>query len=371
MKDKKGFGILRLYGGESGKIGYYNLQELGLARALRKYGYTVYIFFPAKTKKIQELYIEDGIMLIYLPARIYGSQSIFNVEQLSNYSFEILQIQSDNQVMTPTVSAYCRRNHIHYYYYVGIIESHSNSSWKRRVMNCLFQRNLKCMRNAQVFTKTKTVKEQLIQNGIEQPVLVPVGLDMTDIPLIETDKNTLRKELNLPANKKLLIFVGRLEADKRPLDLLGLMPDLKDKYALVMIGKGSLKEEVERYIVSENLSECVYCIDEIPNQELHLYLKAADYYINLNEREIFGMGILEAMYQGCVVIARKAPGPLMIIDDGRDGFLVETDSEIVDKLQTEVGEIPNRAHEKIVREFNWETSCQRLLEKLSENSDKE
>ena len=40
--------ILELYCGESGKAGYYNSQELGLARALKKYGIHVTIVYPDK-----------------------------------------------------------------------------------------------------------------------------------------------------------------------------------------------------------------------------------------------------------------------------------------------------------------------------------
>ena len=41
------FGIAELYCGASGKTGYYNSQEIGLARAMKKLGYRCYIFYPA------------------------------------------------------------------------------------------------------------------------------------------------------------------------------------------------------------------------------------------------------------------------------------------------------------------------------------
>ena len=38
-------GIIRLYVGESGKVGYYNIQEIGLAKSLAKKGIYTDIFF--------------------------------------------------------------------------------------------------------------------------------------------------------------------------------------------------------------------------------------------------------------------------------------------------------------------------------------
>ena len=43
--------IVELYCGESGKLGYYNSQELGLARALALKNINVTIVYPDREKK--------------------------------------------------------------------------------------------------------------------------------------------------------------------------------------------------------------------------------------------------------------------------------------------------------------------------------
>ena len=45
--------IVELYCGESGKLGYYNSQELGLARALALKNINVTIVYPDREKKEQ------------------------------------------------------------------------------------------------------------------------------------------------------------------------------------------------------------------------------------------------------------------------------------------------------------------------------
>ena len=83
--------------------------------------------------------------------------------------------------------------------------------------------------------------------------------------------------------------------------------------------------------------------------------------VNLNIGEIFGMAILEAMYYGCPVVARRSPGPEFIISDGTDGFIAESDKEVTEKI-TELFEnakqrksIADRAKEKVKTCFLWES----------------
>ena len=39
-------GIVELYYGESGKKGFYNNQELGVAKAFKAKGYEIIVFYP-------------------------------------------------------------------------------------------------------------------------------------------------------------------------------------------------------------------------------------------------------------------------------------------------------------------------------------
>ena len=49
----------------------------------------------------------------------------------------------------------------------------------------------------------------------------------------------------------------------------------------------------------------------------------ADIFINTNDKEIYGMSILEAMYCGCPVVAKRAPGPEFIVDNGQTGYVID------------------------------------------------
>ena len=64
------FAITTLYCGSSGQKGFYNSQELGLARAMKPLGHEVIIFYPDKDlqERSEEL-TPDGIRVVRVPAQ--------------------------------------------------------------------------------------------------------------------------------------------------------------------------------------------------------------------------------------------------------------------------------------------------------------
>ena len=131
-------------------------------------------------------------------------------------------------------------------------------------------------------------------------------------------------------------------------------------YKLLMVGNGELKTAVENRIKELKLADSVQMIDRIPNSDIWELYRLADSFVNLNQQEIFGMAILEAMYYGCKVVAWVAPGPNLIIENGKSGWLTESNDEVMERIldATDVGE---EAHRRILREFTWESSAKKII----------
>lgn len=108
----------------------------------------------------------------------------------------------------------------------------------------------------------------------------------------------------------MFIFVGRLDPYKQPLDLVPLLQAAPDWYAII-IGQGSLGDELTRRLTDAGLLDRCRLIPQLPNEQVHVYYHACDAFVNLNPNEIFGMSLLEAMYAGCPPVARHAPAPTL------------------------------------------------------------
>ena len=354
-------GIVELYYGESGKKGFYNNQELGVAKAFKAKGYEIIVFYPQNDiDNIIEEFVEDRIKIVYVPATTIGNHSKYDWNILKNYNVDIVQIGSDNQMYAPSLIRFCDKNDIPLYNYIGTTKSDTNCIIKSCIMRFLFLRNVVYYRKHKCFAKTTFVKKELEKYGIKNVEVANVGLDTTIIPNVMDDRHSIRSKLSIPNNTKVLLYVGRMEEYKRPLEAIQLLTKLPDRFLLIMVGTGTLDLQVDKIINNSNLGKRVRRIKKMSNNEIHQYYKAADYFLNFNRKEIFGMSILEAMYQGCSVIAFHAPGPDEIISRNTDGFLVSTIDEMRDIITENKKIGKERARERVLEFFMWEKTVEKF-----------
>lgn len=355
------FGIVELYHGASGENGFYNSQEIGIARAMKRRGYNCVVFYPDITaKKVKEERIEENILVVYCPANAIGVHSSYDWKVLLRYLVDVIQIGSDNQLYLPSLVRFCRKNNIRFYNYIGTVGSDSSNRLKKIILNLLFRRNLNIYRHNKCFVKTEAVYKALCARGIKDITIMPVGLDLAVIPEINESKPQLRAVCNIPQEKKVVIFVGRMDGYKRPLELVKLIDALPEQYYFIIIGTGFLDDEVEHSLEKLDCSERIKRIKKIPNSKIHRYYALSDYYVNFNDKEIFGMSILEAMYHGCTVVANHAPGPDMIIENGESGWLAQNTEEIIDIIEKEETVNTCTIKSRILDVFVWDKTVEKI-----------
>lgn len=356
--------MVRLYCGNSGKKGFYNMQELGLAKALARKGINVYIILLSTLDKVLK---EDkefpGVTLLTIPARKIANHGFFDCSIITKLKIDVVHLQSDNQIYAPYVMNFCKKNEIKCYNYVGTLKSDSNNLLKRKLMDILAKRNIRYYKKNFVFAKTPTVRKQLIERGIKDVEIAPVALDIEIIPIIKEVRSVLRERLKIPQDKKVIIFVGRLEEYKKPLNAIELISQLGNEFYLIIIGKGLLKSKIFSKIKQYRLQNKVKYIESVPNEEIHAYYKASDFFVNFNDKEIFGMSILEAMNQGCTVVAVNAPGPEYIIEDGVSGYIVENYNEMKNILENSQL-CSEESKQRILTNFQWENTCDIIFDHI-------
>lgn len=343
--------------------GHYNVQEIGLAKAFAELGHDVTIIYWVKTsdKKCNtEVAISNRVRKAYLPGQHIKHHVVFNCDLLKMYNFDIIHVQADNLFYVPEVTKWCRKNQIPYYCYVGTIESSNPKRIQRAIIDFISKRNLKAFSKSKVFVKTTAMKKKLESLGIKDVEVAAVGLDFSVIPDVPAGRLELRKKLNLSEDKKIALCVCALRESKHPLDIFEVANSLDDDYQIVFIGDGDLSDEMNRRI-TENKFTCDFVrVPYIDNSAIHEYYKCADFFVNLNPDEIFGMAILEAMYQGCTVIARHAPGPDFIIEDKKCGYLANTTEEIAKLIKT-ASPTGTQARDRVIDKFNWKAMANTVL----------
>lgn len=353
--------------GDFGKKGFYNAQEIGLAKALDS------LVDEVKVYKLVSADMENSIEAIegcrnskiqYIPANKIGANGMPSMKMLDS-SLDILVFFSDTQLAVPSVYRWAVRNKIYFFPYIGVAESHSTNRAKQIVMDFLFRRNIKVYRECRCLVKSPAVGMQLKQQGVERVTIAPVGLDVSILheDYEKCDPVMLKRKHGYQQNDKILLFIGRLTEEKQPIKMIQIYADIAKKdarYKLLMVGMGELKDEIIQCIDELGVSRGIRLIDRISNCDIWELYRFADAFVNLNQQEIFGMAILEAMYYGCKVVAWKAPGPDFIIKDGISGFLVDSDDRAVDLVLN--GEIDSvSAHKRVMDCFTWDIAANKIV----------
>lgn len=347
-----------------GQKGFYNAQDIGLAKALDN------LFDEVKVYKLvsadQKMRTEKingckNTTILCIPAKNFGINGIMDTSILDK-SLDILIYFSDTQFSVPKVYKWAKKNKVQLFPYIGVVESHSTNKVKKLFVNWMFNRNLKVYRNSHCLVKTPTVEKQLYSLGVKQITVTPVGLDLSlmheGFDLV--NKKQLKEKYKFKESDRVLLFIGRLIDEKQPLRMIDLFKKLKEKdenYKLLLVGDGPLKNEVNERIIRNGLSEDIIQIEKIPNKDIWELYRLAECFVNLNKQEIFGMAILEAMYYGCKVVAWKAPGPELIIEDGVSGYLIDNDEMFIRKVKL-ANSTEKAARERVISTFTWNTMAQ-------------
>ncbi|MFX0195747.1 MAG: glycosyltransferase family 4 protein [Candidatus Hodarchaeota archaeon] len=99
---------------------------------------------------------------------------------------------------------------------------------------------------------------------------------------------------------------------------------------VLMIGSGSLEQEVRSYITANKLTDNIHLTGKISIDEMPDYLRASDAYISPSLSDGTSVSLLEAIACGLPVVVTDLPAIREWVKDGINGFLVpEKDPDIL------------------------------------------
>lgn len=350
-----------------GKKGMYNSQEIGLARGLSEHDHTVKVIkCVVSEEEVGIETINDRATIEYKMCKYFGSNGDFKTDWLDGDVDLVIQF-ADLQMTVPRIYRWCVRNKKKYIPYVGVTFSQAHNSLIRKLMDILFERNVNVYKKTGCIAKSENVKGALASRGISKICVAPVCLDIGQIntSVQVATKDELRAKWGF-GEERVILFIGRFEEDKHPLDAIRILDRLNDKSTkLLMVGQGNLHHQSEALVAERSLTDRVRFIEKIDNSNIWELYRLSDVLINLNPVEIWGMTLLEAMYYKTGVIAHKAPGPSTMILNGETGFIAGSFEEIGDLLETHKmfsDEMLAKAYDRVINEFSWKKSAGMFLE---------
>ena len=209
---------------------------------------------------------------------------------------------------------------------------------------------------------SETMRAELAEKGLPNLHVVRRGVDtQTFHPRFASAAMRERLTQGHP-EKKLLVFVGRLAAEKE-IHTLRPMMERRDDVALAIVGDGPYRRELEQHFAGT----ATLFPGFMEGEELASAFASADAFVFPSVTETLGLVILEGMASGLPVVAARSGPTMEQVTDGVDGLLYDSgDQASLDAALTRLGDAELRGRiRKAARaeaeRFSWENASDDLL----------
>ena len=339
--------------------------------------------------------IPDRIEITFFKDNLFYFEDLFPISYLTRLLDKVTN-RRIRMMMDPErrMSEYCRDHGFDLCYYRGygrtayynivenkvptIMESHI-----RNIVNPDLKRVIRVSRSEYfkgLITISKVLKHTFMKAGVpEEKILV---LDSgVDLELFEhlPDKMGARKMLNLPLDRKIVVYAGSLFPEKGIKYILLTAEQLQDTVFILVGGEAKHVQYWTRYARMRGI-ENVRFVGFVSNSLIPIYLVAADALIMpygrgpariMDIESTSPLKLFEYMAARKPIISSNIPAIRRIIQHGANGLLAEPgDVKQLTEYVKEVLEdeefarrLGERAYER-VRAYDWRERCRKILERF-------
>lgn len=312
-----------------------------LAKGLIAKGHEVFIIAPSKTFK-NTVAKEDnitvyGIRSVVIPEMIYPSSFRIPVTAGSNkiktiikeVNPDLINIQDHFMIGSkiakegkklgiPLVGTnhFLPENFIHYLYPPKFAKNLVKKlAWK------VFVRVYKHL--DVITTPTKTAASLIKDLGLKNPIIpISNGVDLKKFNP-ENNGDYLKKRYKIPSSNPVVLFVGRLDKEKK-IDVLirafaDVLPSVRAK--LVIAGKGTERSNLVKLTKRLGIDKDVMFTGFVSEKDLPFLYRIADVFAIASIAELQSIATMEAMASGLPIVAARVIALPELVYDGKNGYL--------------------------------------------------
>lgn len=227
-----------------------------------------------------------------------------------------------------------------------------------------------------IVTISEGLKKEIIIKGIDKNkiLVAPDGVDLQTFENLPS-KIEARKLLNLPINKKILMYTGHLYSWKGVYTLVDSAKFLEKNYEIILVG-GTVEDirKMKEYLQKNTLTN-VTIAGHRPHEKIPYYLAAADVLIlpNTAKEKISShytspIKLFEYMASGAPIMASDLPSIREILDEDSACFFQPDNplsfTETINNLNHDQVKLKAiRAKEK-VKNYTWKKRAENIIKIL-------
>ena len=217
-----------------------------------------------------------------------------------------------------------------------------------------------------VVSPSRFIAQRLEEAGVGNIVIRPLGVEVDTFRPDRRDRDWLLKKLGLPASARLLCFAGRPAKEKNIDVLIEAVQRLGAPYHLVLVGAGTGMPPEDRVIAMPY---------ERDPRAVARIIASCDAFVHANDKEPFGLIVLEAMACGRPVVGVNAGGVAETVDDSVGQLSRSADpadyAQAIEALfERDIEAIGQAARVRTVERFAWNRVFEDLCMVYGETSGK-
>jgi 1,2-diacylglycerol 3-alpha-glucosyltransferase len=318
-----------------------------LATMLSHRGHNVFVMCPSRS--FRNTVSNDNAVTVYgirsIPIPIYRNFRISPLfiprtvtRAVKEISPDIVHIQNHFLIGKEVVSAAKRlgipaigtnhfmpENLVHYLHLPGIAER-----WVQKLAWRQFVRVFEQLDS--VTTPTKTAAALLEKAALNKDVMpVSCGIDLERFKPTN-DGAYLKRRFGIPTDRPVLLYVGRLDKEKKIDVVLRALPDISRVTGvhLVLAGLGKEKQNLKALTEKLGIQKAVTFTGFVPDEDLQNIYRVADLFVTAGIAELQSIVTMEAMASGLPVVAVNAMALPELVHNGENGYLFsDGDSEML------------------------------------------
>lgn len=189
----------------------------------------------------------------------------------------------------------------------------------------------------QIVTPSTPMENIVKDYGVKTPIeVIPTGINLEEFQNPFTREELIEK-WQIPKDKKILLYLSRIASEKN-LDFLfeaiAKVYKTQKNFHVLLVGGGVELNKFKTKARKIGISEICTFTDKQPKEIANRFFGVGDIFVFPSTTETQGIVIAEAMAAGVPAVAINKMGPTDIIQDGKDGYLVNLKiDEFTDKIK--------------------------------------
>lgn len=218
------------------------------------------------------------------------------------------------------------------------------------------------------FTSLQEQQEAAQLNLSCPSFILPHGLDIS--PHLEDAKQRLHKQLNIPLDEPIILFLSRLHPKKGLDYLIPALGKSNRQFHFILAGSGSAEyqAEIESLLISHGIRDRTHLVGFIKGETKDLFMQGADLFALTSYSENFGVAVLEALAVGLPTLLTSGVALSSLVQEHQLGYVTEQDvpaiSDALEKFfhQPDAAKrMGDRARQLILEKYTWEQTSTQLI----------